>query len=138
MPSKLNYWLERLLPRPLPLLDTTRVELNDLISRSQLSMNQYAQPILHDPGFCVQVLKKTNAQRLQADRQPLTTISNAMSHLGQGQLNEQLAQAQSMTDLAMDATHQQGYLRYVAQACHAAYQARDWAHTRHTIEPEEM
>lgn len=138
MSSKLNNWLERLLSRPLPLLDTTRVELNDLISRSQLSMNQYAQPILHDPGFCVQVLKKTNAQRLQAGRQPLTTISNAMSHLGQGQLNEQISQAQSMTDLAMDAIHQQGYLRYVAQACHAAYQARDWAQARHTIEPEEM
>ncbi|HEY9052569.1 MAG TPA: HDOD domain-containing protein [Gammaproteobacteria bacterium] len=138
MPNDLNSWVELLGQKPLPLLATTRLLLKELMGQSQLSVTQYAGPVLQDPGLSVQLFNKANGDRKSSGRMPLTTINNTLSHLGQGQFQQQLEKAQVFDSLNLPDKNRQGYLRYVAQACHAAYQARDWGQLRKTLEPEEM
>ena len=138
MTQGLNYWLNLLAPKSLPILPLTRAELGDLMANPNLSVMQYAGPILQDPGFSIQLLKKANSDRAAGGRPALTTMVNVLSHLGQGKLKQQLDTTKSLTDLDIAEKNQQGYLRYVAQAWHCAYQARDWAQTRGTHQPEEM
>ncbi|MCW9013597.1 MAG: HDOD domain-containing protein [Gammaproteobacteria bacterium] len=138
MSSALNRWLDMLVTQSLPLLPNTQAKLRALMEQSQLSVTEYRKPILYDPGFSLQLLKKSNTDRKSAGRGPLTTLGNVLSHLGQGQLQQQLAQATLFDSMSLADNNRQGYLRYVAQACHGSLQARDWAMTRQTHEPEEM
>lgn len=138
MPNDLNSWVELLGNKSLPLLATTRLSLKELMGQSQLSVTQYAGPVLYDPGLSVQLFNKANGDRKSSGRMPLTTINNTLSHLGQGQFLQQLEKAQLLDALSLPEINRRGYLRYVAQACHAAYQARDWGQLRKTHEPEEM
>ena len=138
MPNDLRSWLDELATRSLPMLSSTTAELDEVMSNAQLSVMQYAIPILNDPGLTANLLKKANQDRTAAGRHPLTTMNNVMSHLGQGQLKQQQAQSKMLGELNLPDRNRQGYLRYVAEACHCACQARDWAELRGVNEPEEM
>ncbi len=138
MPNDLNGWVQLLGSKSLPLLATTRAALQDLMGQSQLSVTQYTGPVLLDPGFAVQLFQKANGDRKASGRIPLTTLSNALSHLGQGRFQQQLEKVRLLDEMALPELNRQGYLRYVAQACHASFQASEWARSRNTHEPEEM
>lgn len=138
MPDNLKTWLERLASSPLPVLASTRAELGDLMSRDQLSVMLYAQPLQHDPGLATQLVKSANIARNKAGRRALTSMPNVLSHLGQGAIRQQLQSTKNLSELNLPEPRRLGYLRYVAQACHASHQARDWALQRGANEPDEV
>ena len=72
MPNDLNSWVELLGTKSLPMLATTRLSLKELMGQSQLSVTQYAGPVLHDPGLSVQLFNKANGDRKSSGRMPLT------------------------------------------------------------------
>ncbi|TNF33132.1 MAG: HDOD domain-containing protein [Gammaproteobacteria bacterium] len=138
MPDDLNSWVQLLASQPLPLLSRTKKELQDILGQAQLSVTQCAPPILLDPGMCMALMHRANGERKASGRMPLSTLSNALSHAGHAKLKQLLDQIPTLEKLSLPDKNRQGYLRYVSQACHAAYQARDWGQLRKTHEPEEM
>ena len=138
MPLGLKKWVDLLAAKPLPVLDTSLSALKRQMDNPQLSLVDYAKPILDDPALAMQLLKTANQSRQSAQREPLTTLGNALSHLGRGQLDQQLNQAQTLGQLGLSEQNMEGYRATLAAACHAAYLALDWAQQRKIHEPEEM
>jgi HD-like signal output (HDOD) protein len=138
MPDSMQAWLDKLAEQPLPVLAATRDELDQLIAQQQLSVVLYAQPVLRDPALAGRLLGIANQARIGNGRHALTTMANVVSHFGQAALQTQLQQCRKLDDLDLPERRRQGFLRYVAQACHAAHQAVDWARFRGANEPDEV
>ena len=137
MQHGLAQWLAFLSEKNLPILNRTKLEVQSLINQAQLSITQYATPMLFDAGFSARLFRHVNRQRDTAGKNPLTTLDNALSHLGQGAFqtflnNTPLLEGQKLSD-----KNQKGYMRTMANACHAALQAKNWAQQRNVMQPEE-
>ena len=136
--ADLNTWTQQLSAQTLPILASTREQLKQLMDNENLSISVYAGPVLHDPGMASIVLRDVNKTKASQGRDPIGTISNAMPHLGPARIKQHLQKAVLLDDLKLSTRHYDGYMRYLTQACHGAFQARDWGMLRQTIEPEEM
>ena len=137
MPHGLSEWRDFLVQKPLPILEQTQDEVTGLVKQSQLSITRYALPIMSDAGFSAFVFRHVNGQRVDAGRAPLTTLDNALSHLGQGAFENLLTRAPLLASLSLSEKNRLGYIRTLGQACHGALQARDWAQQRNVMQPEE-
>jgi len=137
MQHGLAQWLAYLSDKPLPILNRTKVEVQSLIDQAQLSITQYAAPVLFDGGFSARLFSHVNKQRVAAGRHPLTTLDNALSHLGQSAFQAFLASAPLLDELKLPEKNYQGYMRTMGNACHAALQAKNWAQKRNVMQPEE-
>jgi len=131
-------WQAFLIDKPLPILMRTKLDVQDLIDQSQLSITQYAGPILFDACFSACVFKHVNTQRIKAGRNPLTTLENALSHLGQAAFQGFLNQAVVFEELGLSPGNVQGYLRVMGRSCHAALQAKSWGEQRNVVQFEEI
>lgn len=138
MPLGLKKWLDLLVDKPLPVVDRSMPAVKAQMANPQLALVDYARPVLDDPALTVQLLKKANQSRQSSLREPLTTLSNALSHLGRGQLEQQMVQAQTLEELGLSDRNHEGYRTTVAAACHSSSLALDWAQQRNIHEPEEM
>ena len=137
MQHGLAQWLAYLSDKPLPILNRTKLEVQSLIDQAQLSITQYAAPIMYDGGFSVRLFSHVNKQRVGAGRNPLTTLDNALSHLGQSAFQVFLNNAQVLEELKIGEVNTHGYMRTMGNACHAALQAKSWAMQRNVMQPEE-
>jgi len=137
MQHGLAQWLAYLADKPLPILNRTKIEVQGLIDQAQLSITQYAGPVLFDGGFSARLFSHVNRQRVAAGRHPLTTLDNALSHLGQSAFQTFLANSVLLDELSLPEKNYQGYLRTQGIACHAALQAKNWAKQRNVMQPEE-
>lgn len=137
MQHGLAQWLAYLSDKPLPILNRTKLEVQSLINQAQLSITQYAAPIMFDGGFSARLFSHINKQRVAAGRNPLTTLDNALSHLGQSAFQVFLNNAPLLEELKLSEINTQGYLRTMGNACHGALQAKNWALQRNVMQPEE-
>ncbi len=138
MQHGLSQWLVYLSDKSLPLFDLTRRNVQSKVDQPQLSITQYALPVLPDTGFAAYIFHHVNAQRVAAGRNPLTTLDNALSHLGSAAFQSLLNGAPVFEKLSLDEKNRLGYIRVMGQACHAGLQARDWGKQRGVIQAEEM
>ncbi len=136
-PQGVAEWRGMLTDKSFPILAITKKNIERLIGNSQLSITQYAGPVLYDAGFTAQVFRQVNPQRDKAGRRPLTTLDNALSHLGQEAFKVFLKKTDVFEQLELPQANRQGYLRVMQQACHAGLQARDWSQQRNVMQPEE-
>lgn len=137
MPHGLAEWQAYLSEKKLPILSRTKNNVEKLIVQQQLSITQFAEPIIYDAGFCVQVMRQVNTQRAAAGRPSLTTLENALSHFGQDSFQSFLKNTQVFEEMSLPEQNQEGYLRVMGQACHAALQAKDWSQQRNVLLPQE-
>ncbi len=137
MPKGLAYWSEFLSNKPLPILAQTKKEVQWLIDQSQLSITQYTAPIYYDAGFSAYIFRHVNSLRKSSNKNALTTMANALSHLGQMAFQDILNKAPLLENLALDEKQKQGYIGVLGQACHASFQSREWALQRSVVETEE-
>ena len=131
-------WQTFLNDKPLPILMRTKLDVQDLIDQPQLSITQYVGPILFDACFSASIFKHVNTQRVKAGRNPLTTLENALSHLGQSAFQAFLNKAVIYEELNLPPRNAQGYMRTMGQACHAALQAKSWGEQRNSAQFEEV
>ncbi len=137
MPKGLAYWSDFLSNKPLPILAQTKKKVQWLIDQSQLSITQYTAPIYYDAGFAAYVFRHVNSSRKSSNKNALTTMANALSHLGQKAFQEILNKAPLLENLELGDKQQKGYIGVVGQACHASMQSREWAMQRSVVETEE-
>ena len=138
MQHGLAEWQTFLIDKPLPILTRTKLDVQDLIGQSQLSITQYAGPILFDACFSASVFKHVNTQRVKAGHNPLTTLENALSHMGQEAFQVFLNRAVIFEELNLPIVNVQGYMRVMGQSCHAALQAKNWGEQRNAVQLEEI
>jgi HD-like signal output (HDOD) protein len=138
MQHGLAEWQTFLIDKPLPALMRTKLDVQDLIDQSQLSITQYAGPILFDACFSASIFKHVNVQRIRAGRNSLTTLENALSHLGQTAFQNFLNNIPVFEELKLPAKNIQGYMRVMGQSCHAALQAKSWALQSNTAQFDEI
>ena len=131
-------WQTFLIDKPLPILMRTKLDVQDLIDQPQLSITQYVGPILFDACFSASIFKHVNTQRVKAGRNPLTTLENALSHLGQSAFQNFLNQTPIFEELKLSPRNAQGYMRAMGQACHASLQAKRWGEQRNAAQFEEV
>ena len=131
-------WQKFLSEKSLPILKRTKVDVQKLIDQPQLSITQYVGPLLFDACFSACVFKQVNTQRIQAGRNPLTTMDNALSNMGQGAFQDFLNKAPVFEKLNLPQKNQQGYMRIMGQSCHASLQAKDWAIQRNVTLSDEV
>lgn len=137
MQHGLAQWLAFLSVKPLPVLQRTRVDVQGLIKQTQLSITQYATPIIYDAGFSSHIFRHVNTQRVSAGKNPLTTMSNALSHMGQSAFEDFLNKTPLLEDLKLSEKNHEGYIRVMGQTCHGALQAENWVLQRNVLDTEE-
>jgi len=137
MQHGLVQWVDFLADKQLPILQRTKKDVLALIGQSQLSITQYSAPIIYDAGFSAHVFRHVNTQRESTGKNPLTTMSNALSHLGQTAFQSVLKKTELLEGLKLTEKNYQGYMRVMGQACHGALQATQWAQQRNVVETEE-
>jgi HD-like signal output (HDOD) protein len=137
MQQGLEQWQTFLSDKQLPILLRTKTDVQALIDQAQLSITQYAAPVFYDAGFSAHIFRYVNTQREASGKNPLTTLSNALSHLGQSSFQEFLNKTQIFESLKLAEKNAQGYLRVMGQSCHGAFQATEWAQQRNVVETEE-
>ena len=115
----------------------TKTDVQALIDQTQLSIMQYSAPIVYDAGFSAHIFRHVNTQRKSSGKNPLTTMGNVLSHLGQSAFQRFLDDTPLVENLGLPEKNTQGYMRVMGQACHAALQATDWALQRNVVETEE-
>jgi len=138
MQQGLAHWQSFLADKPLPILLRTKTDVQALIDQAQLSIMQYAGPIVYDAGFSTHLFRYVNTQRQSSGKNPLTTMGNVLSHLGQAAFQKVLNQMPLLESLNLSEKNSAGYIRVMGQTCHAALQATQWAQQRHVVETEEM
>ena len=131
-------WQTFLIDKPLPILMRTKLDVQDLIDQPQLSITQYVGPILFDACFSASIFKHVNTQRVNAGRNPLTTLENALSHLGQSAFQDFLNQTPIFEELNLPPRNAQEYMRTMGQACHASLQAKRWGEQRNSAQFDEV
>ncbi len=137
MQQGLVQWQKFLSDKHLPILSRTKKDVQALIDQAQLSITQYSAPIVYDAGFSTHVFRYVNTQRETAGKASLTTMSNALSHLGQSAFQAVLNKTPLLESLKLSEKNSQGYMCVMGQACHAALQATEWAQQRNVAETEE-
>ncbi|RDH81562.1 MAG: hypothetical protein DIZ80_15920 [endosymbiont of Galathealinum brachiosum] len=137
MQQGLEQWLSFLSGKSLPVLKRTKTDVQALIDQTQLSITQYSGPIVYDAGFSAQIFCHVNTQREKSGKNPLTTMGNALSHLGQAAFQSFLNETPLLENLNLSDKNSQGYMRVLGLACHASLQAKEWAQQRNVAETEE-
>jgi len=137
MQHGLDQWQTYLSDKQLPFLQRTKNDVQALIDQTQLSITQYVAPIVYDAGLSAQLFRHVNTQRVNAGKNPLTTMGNVLSHLGQSAFQKFLNNAPLLESLNLPEKNAQGYIRVMGQACHGALQATQWAQQRNVVETEE-
>ena len=137
MQHGLAQWLAFLSDKQLPVLQRTRADVLGLIKQTQLSITQYSTPIVYDAGFSSHVFRHVNTQRVSSGKNPLTTMGNALSHMGQSAFQDFINKTPLLEELELTERNNEGYIRVMGQACHAALQAKNWALQRNVTETEE-
>lgn len=138
MQQGLSQWKIFLTDKVLPVLPRTKKDVQALIDQPQLSITQYTSPIFFDAAFSAHIFKHVNTQRETAGKNPLTTMNNALSHLGQASFQTFLNETPLLDGISLPEKNKQGYLRVTGQACHAALQSMEWAQQRNVNASEEM
>ncbi len=137
MQQGLAQWQTFLADKQLPVLQRTKKDVQALIDQAQLSIMQYAGPIVYDAGLSTCLFRHVNTQREAANKNPLTTLGNVLSHLGQSSFQTFLNKAPLLESLNLPEKNIEGYMRVMGHACHAALQATQWAVQRNVVETEE-
>jgi hypothetical protein len=136
----IEQWVAMLRETELPVLGRTVAELQRL-QEDEVGATpaRIADVVLHDPFMTVKVLLYLQRHRSLRRSADITTIAHALMMLGLSPFFEHFGVQPAIEDaLAADAVSLHGVRMVMSRARHAALYARDWAHTRHDVDPEEV
>lgn len=124
----------------LPVLRATALDL-DRLERDQdrISGNALSAAILRDPFMTLRVMRFIQSHRSRSQTVDITTIAHAIMMLGQARFFREFRKL-PVVDVHL-AAHPRAVGRIhagMSRARLAALFARDWAHHRHDMDPEEV
>lgn len=128
-PETLQEWASYLTAKPLPLIDSTLVAVNQLSDRSGKSVDSICEKLLLDPGAVAILLKEVNSKNKTRLSTEVTTLENAVMMVGI-LYARQLLKRLPVLKLPVKVPALINYVQTVVRAYHAGYQACEWAQVR--------
>ena len=120
----LDTWLKKLTKQNMPVVGQVIAELNSLTGKEDTDLNQLAEVILRDPNLTSHVLRIANSVHYNYSNFPINTVSRAIVLLGVKGMRATCISLLLIDSLLKENTKEL-LLRNMAQAVHAATQARD-------------
>lgn len=135
--SSLDQWVERLGPRPMPVLEQTVAGLNDLCRDENVPVIKLARLAERDPGLTVQLLRLCNSQAHGRLGSEITAVQQAIMMLGTERFRRIANELPTVEETLQGAARKQ-MLATFSRAYHAATQASEWALKRRDMTPDEV
>lgn len=140
MPQDESDWIRALGAAEIPVLRRTVEELARLrANEDRLVARDISRVLLHDPMFTLRVLRFLPTQGKPGRPTEITTVEHALMMLGVSPFFEHFGELPAVESaLAELPLAQDGLMRVIDRARHAALYARDWATVRHDVESDEV
>lgn len=123
--------------KELPIFSNTAHRIYMSLDDASKGAMDLAAVILQDPNLTAKLLKVGNSPYYNPSRQKMSTVSRAIIILG-AQVIRELTLACSFFESILSASNKDRANQEIAQAIHAAVQARELAITMHDSSPEEV
>ncbi len=136
-PQTLDEWVDFLKDRSLPILTTTRDQIEALGALENVSMANFSNVVLTDPGLTLTLLRAASQRQSKHLQGEILTIDSATMLLGISN-TEKLIQEMQTVEEAIDEDKQSLYMQIVARTYHGAFQAYGMARIRVDTLPEEI
>ncbi len=136
-PQSIDDWTEMLRAQELPIFSNTAQSIYRSLDDSSKGAMDLASIILQDPNLTAKLLKISNSPYYNPSRQKISTVSRAIIILGAGVIRE-LTLACSFFESILSPNNKERANQEIAQAIHAAVQARELAIAMHDGSPEEV
>lgn len=136
-PHTADEWAEMLRAKDMPIFSNTASSICASLDDRNQGALELAAIILQDPNLTAKLLRVGNSPFYNPSRQKMSTISRAIVVLGAEVIRE-LTMACSFFEAILSSTNKERANREIAQALHAAVQARDLAVTLKDVSPEEV
>lgn len=125
MASKgLDSWLRKLTKQNMPVVGQVIAELNSITGKEDADLNQLAEVILRDPHLTSHVLRVANSVHYNYSNFPINTVSRAIVLIGLKGMRA-VCISLLLIDSLIKKDAQEQLLKLMAQALHAATQARE-------------
>jgi len=136
-PQSLEEWAELLREEELPIFSNTAQKIYAALDDKKKGAMELASIILQDPNLTAKLLKVGNSPYYNPSRQKISTVSRAIVILGMQMIRE-LTLACSFFESILSPANKERANREIAQAIHAAVQARELAIALADASPEEV
>ena len=136
-PHTLEEWIQLLRDYEMPIFSDTVQSIHNILSDDKKGAMELASVVLKDPNLTAKLLKMSNSIYYNPTRQKMITVSRAIVILGSEVIRE-LTLACSFFESILSSTHKQRANEEIAQAIHAAVQAKAIAMVANDPSPEEV
>ncbi|WKJ90023.1 HDOD domain-containing protein [Methylomonas montana] len=136
-PKSLDEWTELLRIQEMPIFSNTAQNIYAALDDRKKGAMELATVILQDPNLTAKLLKVGNSPYYNPSKQKMSTVSRAIVVLGAEVIRE-LTLACSFFEAILSSANKERANREIAQALHAAVQARELAITVRDTSPEEV
>lgn len=136
-PTSLESWTHTLHDREMPIFSSTTQKIQALINEDKKSASDLANIIMHDPNLSAKVLKISNTIYYNLSSRKMLTITRAIIVLGFAAIKE-LTIICVLFDAILSDKNKLKANEEIANATHAAVQAKYLAVLTGDIQPEEV
>lgn len=136
-PQTIEEWAEMLRAKELPIFSNTAHRIYMSLDDPSKGAMDLAAIIMQDPNLTAKLLKVGNSPYYNPSRQKMSTVSRAIIILGAQAIRE-LTLACSFFESILMTSNKDRANQEIAQAIHAAVQARELAIAMHDGSPEEV
>ena len=136
-PQTLDEWTELLRVQEMPIFSNTAHSIYAALDDRNKGAIELATVILQDPNLTAKLLKIGSSPYYNPSKQKMSTVSRAIVVLGAEVIRE-LTLACSFFEAILSSSNKDRANREIAQALHAAVQAKDLALTMGDTSPEEV
>ena len=136
-PHSLDEWTQVLCNEEMPIFSNTALSIQEILNNDRKGVVELASVIMQDPNLTVKLLKISNSSYYNPTRQKIVTVSRAIIIIG-SEVIRALTLACSFLECILSANNKQQVNEEIAQAIHAATQAKSIAIAANDISPEEV
>ncbi|MDP2904061.1 MAG: HDOD domain-containing protein [Methylovulum sp.] len=136
-PNTFEAWVNVLTDHQMPIFLNTAQGINNVMSDEKKGTMELASVILQDPNLTLKLLKMSNSAYYNPSRQKMITVSRAILNLG-SEMIRQITLLCSFFESIKSSTNKDHAAEEIAQAIHAAFQAKALAVATHDPTPEEI
>ncbi len=136
-PHTLNEWTHVLCNEEMPIFSNTALSIHNVLNDDRKGAMELASVILQDPNLTVKLLKISNTPHYNPSRLKMVTVSRAIIMIGSEVIRE-LTLVCSFLDAILSSINKNQANEEIAQAIHAAVQAKSIAVAANDASPEEV
>ncbi|TAL46316.1 MAG: HDOD domain-containing protein [Methylovulum sp.] len=136
-PDSFDEWVNVLSEHKMPIFFNTAQSIHNIMSDDKKGTMELASVILQDPNLTVKLLKMSNSAFYNPSRQKMITVSRAILNLGSEMIRE-ITLLCSFFESIRSSANKERATEEIAQAIHAALQAKALAVAVHDVSPEEI